>query len=250
MSQAKDNPLQLPAHIKAMPEDEKRARKAWLKQKFSSFEYHEELVRTHEQWRGVLRRALNRALTDAQWQQQCPGEAAVAKNFAQTAMPLIEAKPKPGDYKRELWDKYYASGLFRSIPDYNRYLVSEGDFLSWLTPDEHRELGRYWGPMARMAQNIAYTVDDRWEEDPDDQDWILDEKYTGPIDWPANWREEVDLPGDARPRPPSTPAGSPCPRTGWWFTPAKANSRRHFQAGQIMPDLHADWGLTIWQWDV
>jgi hypothetical protein len=44
-------------------------------------------------------------------------------------------------------------------------------------------------------------------------------------------------------------AGQPCPRTGWWFTPAKANSRRHFQAGQLMPDLHADWGDTIWQWD-
>ncbi len=44
-------------------------------------------------------------------------------------------------------------------------------------------------------------------------------------------------------------AGAPCPRTGWWFTPAKTNSRRYFQAGQILPDLHADGGLTIWQWD-
>jgi hypothetical protein len=248
-----DNPLQLPAHIKAMPEDEKRARKAWLKQKFASFEYHEELLRLHRHWIEVLRKALLRAEQDESPNSPDSGFKTIAeeaRHFRKRYMPLIEANDDLGKIPREEWPRIRHAATFRSIPDYNRYLVSEGDFLSWLTPDEHRELGRYWGPMARMAQNIAYTVDDRWEEDPDDQDWILDEKYTGPIDWPANWREEVDLPGDARPRPPSTPAGSPCPRTGWWFTPAKTNSRRHFQAGQIMPDLHADWGLTIWQWDM
>ncbi|HSI57000.1 MAG TPA: PoNe immunity protein domain-containing protein, partial [Ideonella sp.] len=44
-------------------------------------------------------------------------------------------------------------------------------------------------------------------------------------------------------------AGRPCPRDGFWFTPAKANSRRHFNAGEVMPDVGGDYGATIWQWD-
>lgn len=44
-------------------------------------------------------------------------------------------------------------------------------------------------------------------------------------------------------------AGQPCPRTGWWFTPAQAGSRRRFQAGEVMPDFASDWGQVIWQWD-
>jgi len=34
------------------------------------------------------------------------------------------------------------------------------------------------------------------------------------------------------------------------MTPAKANSRRYFGAGEIMPDIQPDYGAAIWQWDV
>lgn len=44
-------------------------------------------------------------------------------------------------------------------------------------------------------------------------------------------------------------AGQPCPREGWWVTPALVGSRRHFQQGEIMPAFKNDYGLTIWQWD-
>lgn len=44
-------------------------------------------------------------------------------------------------------------------------------------------------------------------------------------------------------------AGSPCPREGWWFTPAKAHSRRQFRQGEVMPSFTTDYGATIWQWD-
>lgn len=40
-----------------------------------------------------------------------------------------------------------------------------------------------------------------------------------------------------------------CPRGGWWFTPARTSSRRHFGTGEIMPELGGDYGTTIWQWD-
>ncbi|MFT3721036.1 Imm71 family immunity protein [Pseudorhodoferax sp.] len=45
------------------------------------------------------------------------------------------------------------------------------------------------------------------------------------------------------------PSGQPCPRTGYWLTPARADSRRHFERGELMPDLRSDYGATIWQWD-
>jgi hypothetical protein len=44
-------------------------------------------------------------------------------------------------------------------------------------------------------------------------------------------------------------AGQPCPRDGFWFTPAKADSRRQFKQGETMPSLGSDFGLTIWQLD-
>ncbi|QAY93461.1 PoNe immunity protein domain-containing protein [Pseudomonas sp. ACM7] len=44
-------------------------------------------------------------------------------------------------------------------------------------------------------------------------------------------------------------AGQPCSKTGYWFTPAKAESRRHFNQGDIMPGFSdSHWGDTIWYW--
>ncbi len=44
-------------------------------------------------------------------------------------------------------------------------------------------------------------------------------------------------------------AKHPCPQTGWWFTPAKADSRRHFKQGETMPEFQTDYGMTVWYWD-
>ncbi|MFT3721584.1 hypothetical protein [Pseudorhodoferax sp.] len=45
--------------------------------------------------------------------------------------------------------------------------------------------------------------------------------------------------------------GQPCPQAGWWLTPAKAGSRRFFNAGELMPVIQgSDYGATFWQWDV
>ena len=49
--------------------------------------------------------------------------------------------------------------------------------------------------------------------------------------------------------PPRQPAGQPCPKEGWWFTPAAAGSRRHFKQGEVMPEVQSDYGSTFWQWD-
>jgi hypothetical protein len=44
-------------------------------------------------------------------------------------------------------------------------------------------------------------------------------------------------------------AGQPCPREGWWFTPARLDSRRRFSRGEVMPEIGGEYGATIWQWD-
>ena len=231
--------------------DEKALRKAWLKRKFGSFEYHEEMLKLHHLFVEVLRRALARAAADA-------GPASKgsdfktareeAAHFTKRYLPLIEGNDDLGKYRKEAWDKYYATATFRSIPDYHRYLVSEGDLLAWMTDAEEAELGKFWGPMARMAHNIQYTVDDMWTYEGTD-DLILNERSTGPINWPSHWRDDVaDLEAGSQ-QILRCEAGQPCPREGWWFTPAKAGSRRHFKQGEVMPAFSTDYGATIWQWD-
>lgn len=45
--------------------------------------------------------------------------------------------------------------------------------------------------------------------------------------------------------------GEPCPRTGFWTTPAaQSDSRQQFAVGDVMPIIDGSaWGATIWQWD-
>ncbi|PPE65843.1 Imm72 family immunity protein [Caldimonas caldifontis] len=107
-----------------------------------------------------------------------------------------------------------------------------------------------------MNYLVAHTVAPTYRDEERDKPW--------PVTWRLIWKDERYLDGTvpeeeaqylapagptADARPPSTPAGQPCPREGWWFTPAKANSRRHFKAGEVMPDFKSDYGATIWQWD-
>lgn len=48
---------------------------------------------------------------------------------------------------------------------------------------------------------------------------------------------------------PRIEAGQPCTHTGYWFTPAQANSRRHFKQGESMPSFDdSRWGATLWYW--
>ncbi|MBI5256119.1 MAG: DUF1911 domain-containing protein [Burkholderiales bacterium] len=43
--------------------------------------------------------------------------------------------------------------------------------------------------------------------------------------------------------------GQPCPQAGFWFTTALASSRRHFDAGTVMPEIKdSPWGATVWYW--
>ncbi len=76
--------------------------------------------------------------------------------------------------------------------------------------------------------------------------WYFVEKIDGEFDEDAQDSSEVSTQPSSGLR---CEAGQPCPREGFWFTPAKPDSRRHFKQGELMPSLGGDYGLTIWQWD-
>ena len=56
------------------------------------------------------------------------------------------------------------------------------------------------------------------------------------------------VPGDQFRRA-SVAAPAPCPASGYWFTPARKDSRRRFAQGEQMPEAGGDYGTTVWQWD-
>lgn len=93
---------------------------------------------------------------------------------------------------------------------------------------------------------------DAWDDDPNPRFG-----YEDSIRWMRRFDDDSDWPEAVRRKPPAgrsethlrCEALHPCPKEGWWFTPAKADSRRHFRSGETMPDLSSAWGLTIWQWD-
>lgn len=43
--------------------------------------------------------------------------------------------------------------------------------------------------------------------------------------------------------------GEVCTVPGFYFSPARTNSRQYFKSGDRMPTLDANYGQTIWQWD-
>ena len=46
-------------------------------------------------------------------------------------------------------------------------------------------------------------------------------------------------------------AGQPCPHSGEWYSPANDMQKRHFNQGEIMPEIKENtWGETIWYLDL
>ena len=65
----------------------------------------------------------------------------------------------------------------------------------------------------------------------------------------ARWYARFDQEDSVPTTPVRIEAGQPCTRAGYWFSPAQANSRRHFTQGEIMPEFKdSPWGATIWYW--
>ena len=126
----------------------------------------------------------------------------------------------------KLLDKYCKDWYpaFKKAPWYDSHLSIDG------------EDGSYSGYWAFEAGAIAYLFN-------------IDDSQIDHMVYPK------DLVAYARSNTPkhNTPgpvhAGQPCTYTGYWFSPAQHNSRRHFTQGEIMPEFKdSPWGATIWYW--
>lgn len=126
----------------------------------------------------------------------------------------------------KLLDKYCKDWYpaFKKAPWYDSHLSIDG------------EDGSYSGYWAFEAGAIAYLFN-------------IDDSQIDHMVYPK------DLVAYARSNTPkhNTPgpvhAGQPCTHTGYWFSPARHSSRRHFTQGDIMPEFKdSPWGATIWYW--
>ncbi len=223
---------------------DKGLRKAWLKQRFASFEYHEEMLALHAQWVTHIKKALDRAEQDKAAEQPLAW-------LRTKAVPIFDKAAKPGKLDPAKWEPGKQAGWARDILDYDRDTgLDQTDTWMWMTEVERKQLYELWGPMSRMARNIQYTVDDRWDDDPTDCDWILDRKYTGLITWPTTWRD--DLLGTqgaalAAAQGPRIKAGEPVPQAGMWRALDASARQQRVSAADKLPDLGSAYGITIWQ---
>lgn len=65
----------------------------------------------------------------------------------------------------------------------------------------------------------------------------------------ARWYARFDQDDSNVAAPSRIESGKTCTKEGYWFTPAKTNSLRHFRQGEIMPNFSgSDWGATLWYW--
>jgi Protein of unknown function (DUF3396) len=119
-------------------------------------------------------------------------------------------------------------------------------------PPLQARLNRLLRPI-RLA-NLGLVGLGQWDGDPnerfshlDSQRWLA--RFDEDSDWPSAEVRRVVRDAYRGGPPASVTGGLPCPRAGWWFTPAREGSRRHFAQGETMPELGSDYGASIWQWD-
>jgi hypothetical protein len=164
------------------------------------------------------------------------------------APPLLAALPFDTSLPEPLWDMSFAPGK-RAPRDGIYEMVSfDGHIVGGLQLFIKGE--------ASQPEDFVEFGPDAGDEDCRDFLWRLlweDTRYQG-----GRIPEEealypmpdgaVEAPAPA-PRRLRSEGGQPCPQEGWWFTPAKLDSRRHFHQGEVMPVFTTDYGATLWQWD-
>ncbi|MGY4830241.1 hypothetical protein ACVNIS_16845 [Sphaerotilaceae bacterium SBD11-9] len=222
--------------------DEKALRKIWLKKKFASWEYHEELLKLHDEYLSSLHRHWARP----DIQQQFPDhyrtmQSPVFLNFDQVS--------KPGQITRSSWNAKKTAGEANAISyNFNRGMdFANCNEYAGMDDVERDRLNVLVGLMLNRAENIRITVEQRWDDSSDE---ILVEKYTGPIDWPTNWREELLGPQGAAllaEQAIRVKAGEPVPQAGLWQAVDIGTHQRRLNAGDKLPDLGSSYGITVWQ---
>jgi hypothetical protein len=160
-----------------------------------------------------------------------------------------------GDYLGPLnpptrWPKYRIEGNVSVAT--GKKLVQSGIYV----PDVEKSCAEFLfvkyetAPAAKVHVGVRPilhpTTGEKYDEEPilEDRDctWYLVERVFDE----QNEVQDSFAPAEQRMR---VPAGEPCPETGYYFTPAKMESRSLFQKGEVMPSINSEYGRTVWQWD-
>jgi Domain of unknown function (DUF1911) len=137
-------------------------------------------------------------------------------------------QPEASDELKKYCDSWYKS--FEGAPWHNSHLRIDG------------KNGDYFGYWAFEAGAVALL----YELNDSAIDQVVYPRDL--VAW-ARGNSALSLEGDAGRVTLRVLAGQACPREGNWVSPAGGSSRRHFKAGDSMPDLDGAYGATIWQWD-
>ncbi|UUT10346.1 PoNi-like cognate immunity protein [Pseudomonas zeae] len=155
-----------------------------------------------------------------------PGRADVDQWYHDVYSPLVQAiyaktKEEATNFLKEYCTQWYPA--FKQAPWYDTHLQGEE--------------GNYVGYWAIEAGAIAflYGIDDsKIDHMVYPKDLVEYARNHQPLDEYQITR--ID-------------AGQPCSMTGYWYTPAQANSRRYFLLGETMPSSSDyKWCETIWYW--
>ena len=140
--------------------DDKEFRKIWLKKKFASWDYHEELLAMHADYLS----AMHAHWTRPEIQQEYP-------QFYQTMKSPVfvnfDKVPKPNTISRLEWNKRESVGWSDSIAyNFNRGLGDFGppfDECAGMSQKDRSRLNGLVGLMLRHCTNIRRTVEKTWK---------------------------------------------------------------------------------------
>lgn len=181
----------------------------------------------------------------------------LAKNFTRTARGTWDEGSLTYEYSEEYFG---ALDLPVKIP---RYCL---DLSVQMNSDEKIPMtGIYLPEAPNAAARFIFMIPGEDDEAPLASVWTERSVYSGITseEWqPTRWTLVRRVEGEFIDVPPEGfyPANSfvtgrceanhRCPGTGYWWTPARENSRRRFTEGEIMPDYPgSQYGSTIWYWD-
>lgn len=226
--------------------DENGLKKIWLKQKFSSWEYHEELLALHDKYLSTLHRHWEKP----EIQEKFP------EDYAAMRSPIflnLDRVQKPGEISKAEWKSKPTVGWADAISyNFNRGMDFAGANEYAGMPDSERlYLNSLVGQMLNHCQNIKTMVTTGFvSRRSGTDDIILNEEITGPISWPTDWKADVlgvggaSLAGTDGLR---AKAGDPVPQDGLWRALDISGRELRLRVGESLPDLHSAYGLTIWQ---
>lgn len=159
------------------------------------------------------------------------------------ALPFDTTLPEPR------WDTSMASGARAPTDGIYEMVDDQGHVvggMQYLVRNEETEPADFveFGIEAGNEQASSFKWRLLWEDQRYKDGQVPDEEQFYPAPKPIR---SVD--DSAAPLQSHCESGHACPSSGYWFTPARAGSRRHFERGDVMPAEHGDFGTTFWQRD-